>query len=166
MNNESSNNAIRGNDQTLNKDGAINIACHNLVMPGRTLMLADHKQIGGPYRIPYSQTYDPVTFTFYGDRNLNARRYFDIWQTAVININDNSINFWNEYTADIEIAQLDKKGEKTYVVTLYEAYPFAVGDVPYAYASTHQVQDVSVSIQYRIWRANHDTTTILGAVKK
>ena len=160
MNPESGAGAITTYQGTLNFFNKVDIACHSMTMPGRTLMVADHKQIGGPFRIPYSHTYDPVTFTFYADNQLDIRRYFEIWQQAVININDNSMNFWKEYVADVYMAQLDRDGNRTYWVKLFESYPLSIGDVTYSYASTHQLTEITVSLQYRIWQAWHDNTSI------
>lgn len=160
MNNESSSGNSFYFERLINNQGAINIGCHTAIMPARTLLVADHKHIGAPFRYPYSQTYDPVSFTFYADKDLNARRYFDIWQTMVINIMDNSMNFWDEYTSDIKITQLDRKGRPGYSVTLYQGFPLSVGDVNFNYASRNEIQNITVTITYKLWKASHDGTKI------
>lgn len=78
------------------------------------MMVYTHSQHSVPFNVPYSQQMEPVTFSFYADTDLNVRKFFDTWQTAVVNINDNSMNFFDEYTQDIKIWQLDRKNKKTY----------------------------------------------------
>lgn len=147
---------------TYNNNGKIDIGCHTANLPNRTLLTATHKQIGGPFNIPFSHTYDPVTFSFYADKNLNVREYFEVWQSAVINITDNSVNFWNEYVSDIDIIVLDRKGNESYKMTLYDCYPLAIGDVNLSYASQNELLNITVTMMYRLWKSEHDTTTVIS----
>lgn len=130
--------------------GQVNILCHSCTMPMRSVMTYELRQLNAPFRVPYSQTYDPVSFMFYADSSMFVRQYFDVWQQAVINIKNNTLNFRNEYTADIVIKQLNREGKASYAVKLYEAFPIAVTSMEYAYANS-QVQNVSCSIAYKYW---------------
>lgn len=129
-------------------------------MPARTLMTYPHSQHCAPFRVPYSQQYEPISFTFYSGKNFHQRHFFDIWQTAVININDNSLNFFVEYTKDIDIWQLDRNNNKTYGVRLYAAWPVAIGEVSYSYAQNNTVTEITVTMEYKLWKNNHDKTKI------
>jgi len=162
LNSESTAGNLTNLGMQLNVDGAIQIACHTCTMPGRTLQYYLHSQHSAPFHIPYSQSvYDPLTFAFYADSELSQRHFFDAWQTAVININDNSLNFFIEYTQDIKIWQLDRQGNKTYGITLYAAWPSSISEVSYGYANTNQVQQITVSMSYKLWKSNNDNTNIV-----
>jgi hypothetical protein len=161
MNEESQLGRITALGLTLNQKGAINISCHTCSMPSRTMMAYPHTQHSAPFNVPYSQQYEPVTFGFYAHNTLRARQFFDIWQTAVVNINDNSVNFYEEYTNDIMISQIDRNGEPTYQVKLYGCYPISIGDVQYSYATNNQVQNITVTMAFKLWKAEHDTTEII-----
>ena len=129
-------------------------------MPARTLMTYPHSQHCAPFRVPYSQQFEPITFSFYSTADMRQRHFFEIWQTAVININDNSLNFFTEYTRDIDIWQLDRTGKKTYGIRLFGAWPVAIGDVSYSYAQNNVVTEITVTMEYKIWQNNHDQTKI------
>jgi hypothetical protein len=162
MNNESSTGRIGPLGNNLNRDGAVDISCHTATLPGRTLMTYPLTQHSAPFNVPYSQMYDPVTFSFYASAHLDQRHFFDVWQTAVVNLNDNSLNFFDEYTQDVEIWQLDREGNRTYGVKLYAAWPLSNAEVPYSYATNNQVVDISVTLSFKLWKAKpHDTTTIV-----
>lgn len=92
---------------------------------------------------------------------MKQRHFFDIWQTSVVNINDNSLNFFVEYTQDIDIWQLDRNNKKTYGVRLYAAWPVAIGEVSYNYAQNNAVTEITVTMEYKLWKNNHDSTTII-----
>jgi hypothetical protein len=152
---------FNGHGLALNNQGAVQIACNSCTMPGRTLMHYPHTQHAAPFNVPYSQQYDPITFTFYTNRELNQRRFFDIWQTSVININDNSLNFFEEYTQDMWIWQLDRQGEKTYGVQIYAAWPLSIAEVQYEAGANDAALLISVTMSFKMWRADHDTTRVV-----
>lgn len=161
MNTESQAGTIEANGRRLNTNGAIDISCHTASLPARTLMTYQLAQHSAPFSVPYSQLYDPISFSFYSSAHHNQRQFFDIWQTAVVNINDNSLNFFDEYTQDIDIWQLDRQGNKTYGVKIYAAWPLAIVEVPFGYGTNNTVVEVTVSMQFKLWKANHDTTEIV-----
>lgn len=161
LNQESVSGAISANNILMNGNGQVQIACHTCTMPARTLQTYPHSQHCAPFRVPFSQQYEPVTFSFYAGAHLRQRHFFDIWQTAVVNINDNSLNFFTEYTMDVKIWQLDRKNNKTYGVCLYAAWPVTVGEVQYGYAQNNEVVNITVTLEYKLWKNNHDSTTVV-----
>ncbi len=160
LNEESTSGTIAGHNNEMNGQGQVQIACHTCQMPARTLMTYPHSQHCAPFRVPYSQQYEPVTFSFYSSKHMRQRHFFDIWQTSVVNINDNSLNFFVEYTRDIDIWQLDRNNQKTYGVRLFAAWPVVIGEVSYGYTQNNTVTEITVTMEYKLWQNNHDTTTI------
>lgn len=142
---------IRQVDRGLNGQGAIDLKCHTLNFPQRSLMTFEHKQNSAPVRFPYSAMYDPVTFSFYADNTYSTRDYFDVWQSAVINFGTNTVNFYDEYTADIRMYAIDDLGRDTYGVLLERAYPLNVGILDFSYSQTNNFQTVTVTMSYKKW---------------
>lgn len=161
MNKESQVGRLPALGMQLNARGAVQIACHTCTLPGRTMMVYDHSQHSAPFQVPYSQQYTPVTFTFYSDADLRERHFFDAWQTAVVNINDNSMNFYDEYTQDITIQQLDRDGKPTYEVKLYACWPLAIAETQYNYGENNSVLSISVTMNYKLWKSKNDSTEII-----
>lgn len=134
-----------------NSIGSINIKCHTANFPQRNLMTAERLQNSSAFRVPYSQAYDPVTFSFYSDADGDVRRYFDLWQNTVINVRSNTLNFYNEFTSGIEMWSLNEAEQPTYGVRLEEAYPIAVGSVDISYGNINAYQTITTTIQFRRW---------------
>lgn len=132
-------------------NGAINTMCNTCQFPQRSLMTYDINQNSAPFGVPYSASYDPLTFTFYADQNLNSRQYFEIWQSTVCNFSNNTMNYPKEYTQDVKMWHLDTTGKQTYGVTLKEAWPITVGSVDYGYADNDSAQIISVTMRYKAW---------------
>lgn len=134
----------------------INIACHTCAMPGKTISTNEHHQSGASYRSPFTQSFEPVTFSFYVGQDMVQKRFFENWQDLTINKNDNTINFNSEYRQDIEIAQLDREGAVVYRVTLYDAWPVSIAEIPYSYSQNNEVVSLSVTFEYLTWKSVFD----------
>lgn len=155
---------IRRWQSELNGTEKINVFCHTCTMPQRSLMTYEHKQLNAPYKVPYSQSYDPVSFVFYGDGDLSARRYFEIWQNAVVNIQSNTMNFYSEYVSDVIIEQLDVEGNTTYGVQLIEAYPMSVTAMDYSYSNQNMIQNIAIVLTYKYWKNLYDYRKVASTV--
>ena len=83
VNDESTVGRIAGMEKYFNSGGMVNIKCHTMTFPQRSLLTMEHRQNSAPFRTPYSATYDPVTFSFYADSTMDTREYFEVWQSAV-----------------------------------------------------------------------------------
>ncbi|USV40938.1 baseplate wedge protein [Xanthomonas phage BUDD] len=138
-------------EQRFNGIGSINIKCHTANFPQRNLVTSERAQNSSSFRVPYTQAYDPVTFSFYADADADTRRYFDLWQNTVINVRSNTLNFYNEFTANVEMWNLNELDQPTYGVRLEEAYPIAVGAMDIAYGNAGTYQTVTTTLQYRRW---------------
>lgn len=160
VNTESTIGNIQQIQNQFNAKGGINIKCHSMTFPQRSLMTYEHKQNSAPFRIPYSSTYDPVTFGFYADAQLDTRDYFDIWQAAVVNVGTNTINFYDEYVSDIKMWALDNQGNDSYGVILYEAWPLNIGTIDYAYAASNSYQTSTVTMSYKTWQPVYNNSGV------
>jgi len=136
----------------LNSNGALNMMCHTVTMPQRSLMTTDLRQYGSPYKVPHSQSYDTIALSFYARPELQERKFFETWQQTVVNITSNTMNFYYEYVSDVKIHQLDAKGNRTYSIIAYEAYPLSVGVVDYSYSSMNAIQNITAVLTFKHWK--------------
>lgn len=157
-------NALPSIQNAANANQEINIACHTMTMPQRSLMTYEIKQNFAPVRLPYSATYDPVTFSFYADNTYAARDFFDAWQGAVTNIGSNTMNFYDEYVSDIRMYAQDDAGRDTYMVTLFQAYPLNIGLVDFSYSQSNNFQTITVTMSFRSWAPGWNSQALGGGI--
>lgn len=158
INTDSANSRIQGLQNELNRTGGINMMCHTATLPSRELQTFELGQYGPPHSMPQTASYMPVSFGFYSNGNLDTRRFFEVWQTAVHNISSNTFNFYNEYVSDIKIFTLDTSGQDRYMVEIYEAWPMSIMQVDYSYSNNDTAQTFMVAFRYKYWQAKHDDT--------
>lgn len=145
------NGTMRGIQSLMNGVGSINIKCHTATFPQRTMQTFEIKQNTTPFRAPFSAVYDPVTFSFYSNATGDTRTYFDIWQRAVFNVRSNTMNFYKEFTSNIELYVHNEAGQRTYGVKLFEAWPLSVGPLDVSYSQVDNYQSVFTTMAYRRW---------------
>lgn len=131
--------------------GDIGFMCTAMSFPGRSVMTVDSRHIGTPFKIPYSAAYTDVAFTFHLSADFRERKYFEIWQQCVVNVNLNSMNFYKEYVMPVQLMKLDNQNKVTYQVNLVEAYPLEVGEVQSSFAANDEISTCTVTMAYKHW---------------
>lgn len=134
-----------------NSKEQINIKCHTASFPERTLETYEYRVNSAPFRLPYSSSYAAASFTFMADGRFDTRDFFEVWQSAVINIGTNTLNFPDEYVSDVTIMALTRDGRDAYGVKLYEAWPASIGDTAMSYADSNSLAQITVGLEYKYW---------------
>jgi len=138
----------------MNQNEKVNVFCHTASLPMRALSVWDHKMWDTPYKVPNShQAYEPVTFSFYADSEMNTRRYFEVWMGTVMNLTSNTTNYYDEFVSDVNIITMDREGKDTYRVTLLEAFPLNIGAVDLAYSNMNSVAIINVTMAFKYWKS-------------
>ena len=160
VNGDATRGSIRRWEQHFNRSAALNIKCHTMTFPQRSLLTMEHRQNSAPFRTPYSATYDPVTFSFYANSLMDSRDYFEVWQSAVVNLGSNTMNFYDEYVSDIHMFMLDDYGEDAYKVSLFEAYPLNIGIIDASYSQSNNVTSCTVTMAFKSWQPEYNSTEV------
>ena len=151
--------------QIQNKVGKrVNAFCKAITMPDRTMKTEEViNGPGTPYHIVTDHTYADITATFYADKYLRERQYFELWQQAAFNTLTNNYELYENYVSDIDIFQLGQfansagssedpkaRDDVTHGVKLYDCYPVSIGAPSLAYDSS-TVFEFTVTFKYRHW---------------
>lgn len=136
----------------------VGMMCNKITMPSRSVASEPH-QIYGPKReMPYAYTFgDTIEATFYADKFLRQRAFFETWQKLIFDLNTHNIKFYDDYTSQVDILQLgqydaeEDRDRIVYGVRLYEVYPKILGSIEYAYGG-EGIVEIPITLQYRYWR--------------
>lgn len=151
VNKEAQSGNMKKVEQALNSSGSINVKCHNAVFPGRAISGFEYRSNSVPFTVAQYTGYEPITFTFYADSNMDTRYYFELWQSAIMNFGNNTLNFYDEYTSDVKLYMQDLSGRDVYGVILYECYPSMVGQFDASYSAQHQALNIQITLRYKSW---------------
>lgn len=138
--------------QLPNDDGTLGILCFACTLPSRGLQTFEIKQRGTPYKVPFSQEYQPVTLSFYAAPELNTRRYFDKWHKDVIlTYRSNILREYDDFAREVRIKVLDRMGATKYTVAMHEAWPLNIGEVDLNYGTNNTYTTITVTLTYKFW---------------
>lgn len=126
--------------------------CDQIQLPGTNFSTTQNRTFGEFRETPYEKLYEPITMSFYVDRDMLIKDMFDQWQNSIYNPQTRVFNYYNNYITDMTIEVQDNKDTPKYYVTLHECYPKSVGAVQLDYASK-DVMKLSVSIAYKWFEA-------------
>ena len=130
--------------------------CSEISMPERTAVQKDIKHNGPTRSFVYDYTSEDITATFYTDKFMRERTFFEIWQKAAFSSTTHNFNYYDNYVAPIDIMALgsfasrDERDDVTYAVRLMGAYPKTISEVEFSH-DANALQTFTVTFSFRNW---------------
>ena len=130
--------------------------CSEISMPAREGAQKEIRHNGPVRKFVYDHTYGDITATFYTDKFMRERSFFEMWQKAAFSNTTHNMNYYNDYVAPLDIfalgqfASRDERDDITYGVRLFECYPKTISEVSFSHAA-NDVQTFTVTFSYRYW---------------
>ena len=142
--------------------------CDTIEFPGRTLETDTTRYHGPETTYATGLNYAPITATFYCDKFMKEKHYFETWQNCVINKRNYELNYYDEYVTPMTIYQLSDfdpvdsgashkeqsssmTANATYACRLFECFPSTIAAQPLGYDNKNQIHKVSITFEYRYW---------------
>jgi hypothetical protein len=164
-----------GFNDLINDPRDIAILCKSCSFPGRTINTLEYELHGfrNQVKVPYTFTNEDVSMTFHLTNDYYMKNVLEKWQGSVIDVVNQTLNYKNDYTADIIIQQLNSTNHPIYGIKLTNAYPTAINSVALDNAASDTTQELQVTFAYDAIEANgaieamfNGTNAIIGGVKK
>ena len=130
--------------------------CSAITMPSREAVQKEIRHNGPTRKFVYNYTTPEVTATFYTDKFMRERTFFEIWQKAAFSNLTHNINYYNDYVSPVDIMALgnyasrQERDDVTYAVRLLDCYPKIISDVSFSH-ETNAVQTFEVTFSFRNW---------------
>jgi len=128
----------------------LSASCEATSFASRTVA-SNPNRIHGPVReMPYESVYGgDLDLTFRVGQDMFERKYFEFWMDQIIDHENNSVGYYDEYTRDIYVAQLGPDDDIVYKIVYKECYPKAVNAIDLGFEKTDDYVRQSVSIAFR-----------------
>ena len=145
--------------RTMNTDPTkkrVQAFCSAITMPSREAVQKEIRHNGPTRKFVYNYTTPEVTATFYTDKFMRERTFFEIWQKAAFSNLTHNINYYNDYVSPVDIMALgnyasrQERDDVTYAVRLLDCYPKTISDVSFSH-ETNAVQTFQVTFSFRNW---------------
>lgn len=139
-------------------------------LPGINLLTVDNQRygIGTVQKMPYAVQFTDTSFTFIMDRNAVLYQYFYSWFTEIVDFNGAGqvvnggeryvssaasylMGYKDGYSTDVNIVIYDNTGIPVKVVTLYEAYPNSMNEIPLDWNNQNSLMKVTIGFTFKEW---------------
>ena len=130
--------------------------CSAISMPSREAVQKEIRHNGPARKFVYNYTTPEITATFYTDKFMRERTFFEIWQKAAFSNLTHNINYYNDYVSPVDIMALgnyanrQERDDVTYAVRLLDCYPKIISDVSFSH-ETNSIQTFEVTFSFRNW---------------
>jgi hypothetical protein len=123
-------------------------------IPLLNIAVKSQKIFGPSYQRPFASEYggEGISLNFHVDRNMSVRDFFEEWMHVIVNRDNYTIGYQDEYATTINIRQLDEQDNVTYEVELLEAFPRNMNLMDLNHASSNQTHRLNVLFAYRYWQ--------------
>jgi len=145
--------------RTMNTDPTkrrVQAFCSAITMPSREAVQKEIRHNGPTRKFVYNYTTPEITATFYTDKFMRERTFFEIWQKAAFSNLTHNINYYNDYVSPVDIMALgqyaaqQERDDVTYAVRLLECYPKIISEVSFSH-ETNAIQTFDVTFSFRNW---------------
>ena len=131
--------------------------CESVSLPTKGIASQAQDIYGPPREIPYRETFTDAALSFILDDAFTVKKFFDDWQTKIVNPVTNNVNYWDNFTGTINISRLSNAANNfefpsnIYKIQLIEAYPSVVGEIALGHTQGGEILRLSVTFKYRRW---------------
>jgi len=136
----------------------VNIMCDTVTMPGVDLQTQEIQYGSEPnYNQVTSHGFaGNIVATFYADKYLRERQFFEHWQKLVVDTISHKANYYDNYVGKMHIYQLGADSEvdrdmPTYAVEAIDVFPEKIGALDYGHALGNQIQKITIEFSYKQW---------------
>ena len=151
----SSRSQLRAMNQDQNKR-RVQAFCSAIAMPSREGVQKEIRHNGPTRKFVYDYTSPEITATFYTDKFMRERTFFEMWQKAAFSNSTHNFNYYSDYVAPLDIfalgqfASRQERDDITYGVRLFECYPKTISEVSFSH-DANEVQTFTVTFSFRYW---------------
>lgn len=132
----------------------VSLLCEISNFPPINLSVKPFKIFGPSYQRPFTSEYggDGMSMTFHVDREMKVKKFFDDWIESVVDRNNFTVAYQNEYATKISIRQLDEANNVNYEIELLEAFPRSMTLMDLNHSAQNQTHRLNIIFAYRYWR--------------
>ena len=137
----------------------VGMMCNKVTLPSRDINTEPHTMYGPRREMPYAYSFSgELAMSFYGDKFLRQRQFFENWQKKIMNIETHNMGWYDDYVGTMDIFQLGSfsaeqdRDRTTYAVRLYEVYPQTIGSIDYSYGAVDTTVNIPITLNFRTWR--------------
>lgn len=143
---------------------AVALLCNSVSLPGVSLSSQPVRTTGEVHEAPYDRNFSPCTMTFYVDKDMKVRKFFDAWIDGIQNPQTRTVAYRDSFEIDAKITVLRMDEQPAYSVVLSNLYPKSIGAMNLS-SENNNMMTLDVTFDYYNYTTFLNETIELGAAK-
>jgi len=129
------------------------LLCKGVSLPSVNVSSQPVRLTGEVFEAPYDRVFSGCAMSFYVDRKMSVKMFFDVWINKIQNTNTRIMGYYGDFVAPkITITILDKSEfNAPYQIELFRAYPKSIGTVMLDQTATDMML-LDVQFEYQYYR--------------
>jgi len=157
---------------------ALKYVCHSAELPGEATATVSQKIYGVTEKHSVMTGYNDIQLAFYtwGSQYEKSRMFFQNWVAYITGREESITNSWkettynvrykSEYASTIKITHYAITGQPLVEVTLIDAFPIAINQVPLSWSAQNEAQSLNVVFAYTEYAYNFKYADNNGAYSR
>ena len=149
---------------------SLQFLCENVALPTKSISATEKFIHGVAYQMPYRQAFQELSMTFLLTQDMSQKKFFDAWQSNIIDPSTGNIKFYNDYACKILIRKHSRGSldfstsgpDVPYEITLENAWPSIVAEVQLSHGGGNEIARLPVTMQYKRWLSGNVTGNVNG----
>ena len=136
----------------------VTIHCDSVTFPGVDLQTQEiqYGSAPGMNMVTAHGFAGNIVATFYADKYLRERSFFEQWQKLAVDTISHKANYYDNYVGKMHMYQLGAdttvdRDMPTYAVEAIDVYPEKIGTMDVGYSLSNQIQKITIEFSYRQW---------------
>jgi hypothetical protein len=137
--------------QAFNDPRDISLLCDSCTLPGRQITTLDRQTNMKTVKVANGYLNEDVTFSFMLTGDYFIKTVFESWSKEIINFEELTLKFKEDYVGDVIIQQLNERDVPIYSVRLNNAFPTTISSVELSNANENTISKVDITMSYDDW---------------
>ena len=122
--------------------------CFQAQIPGHNISTTD-KDIGSR-SVAYQKIFSDIILGFYVDADLAQLEFWQDWiDLIIVRANPNRHNYYDNYTGEVKVTQMNRLGKDMATWTFHDAYPKQMDPIQLDYGTNDAIMTCNTTITYR-----------------
>ena len=143
----------------------ISLLCESVSVPSRSISTLDYVSNVQSNKFPYTHIDEDIEMSFILTNDYYMKSLFDGWLSSIIDVDQYSLGYKDDYSTDVIIQQLNIDNIPVYGVKLEKAFPISVSAIELNNANENEIAKVSVSFAYDKYVVEGPLSSTASALK-
>ena len=147
----------------INDPRDISLLCKTATLPSRNINTAVHTEHREEQKFVTGKQDGDITTVFYITNDMYIKTMFDGWMDHIFDSDGYRANYKDDFTTDVTIQQVNRRGHPVYGVRSIKAFPTQMGELTLDNTADNGIHELSIGWSYERYVPENALTSSIGS---